>query len=185
MRQLVFLAISAALALAGCSSSDAGGDQPTGPNGASSTGSLPPDVPSGYRPCDDVPKSVLDSEKLLDKTPDDSDAAGGVKWRGCMWVQTDGYAATIQSTNISVDMVRKKSFRDAHEFTISGRQSISTRQVDDHPEAACTVNAEMKGGSLEINLSNPASNRNTGSLNTCDLARTLAEKVVPTIPANA
>ncbi|NKY26476.1 DUF3558 domain-containing protein [Nocardia gamkensis] len=176
--------LGAIVAVAGCSTSD-DDDQPTGQSTPSSAPSLASDVPSGYRPCEDVPKTVLDSEKLLDKTPDNSEATGGVKWRGCMWVQTDGYAATIQTTNINLDMVRKKNFADAREFLITGRPSISTRQVAERFREACTINVEMKGGSLEINLSNPASNRSTGSLDTCELARTLAEKVVPTMPTNA
>jgi hypothetical protein len=179
--QLIVLVISAVVALAGCSSSD-NGDQTTEQRSSTSTPSLAPDVPSGYEPCEDVPKSVLDSEKLLDKTPDNSNATGGVKWRGCMWVQTDGYAATIQTTNITVDMVREKNFADVREFTINGRRSISTRQVTERLEAACTINVHMSGGSLEVNLSNPPSNRNTGSLDTCQLARALTEKVVPTMP---
>ncbi|CAM4278136.1 hypothetical protein NONI108955_18570 [Nocardia ninae] len=101
-----------------------------------------------------------------------------------MWVQPDGYAASIQTTNITVDLVREKKFPDSREFTIGTRHAISTRQVDDHPEAACTVNVEMKGGSLEFNLTNPASNKATGQLNTCDLARGLAEKVAPAMPAS-
>lgn len=183
-KRLILPVLGAIVALTGCSTTD-NDAQPTGQGTASSTPSLASDVPSGYRPCEDVPKTVLDSEKLLDKTPDNSDATGGVKWRGCMWVQTDGYAATIQTTNISVEMVREKNFSDARELLINGRQSILTRQVAERLKEACTINVEMRGGSLEINLSNPASNRNTGSLDTCELARTLAEKVVPTIPPNA
>jgi hypothetical protein len=82
-------------------------------------------------------------------------------------------------------MVRAKNFPDAHEFTINGRRAISTRQVAEHPQAGCTLDVEMKGGSLEFNLSNPPSNRLTGNLDTCELTRGLAEKVVPTMPANA
>ncbi|GAA5073290.1 DUF3558 domain-containing protein [Nocardia iowensis] len=181
--QLAALALGAVFVIAGCGSSTDGDPKPTG-NSPTSTTSVAPDVPSGYDPCTDVPQSVLDSEKLLDKTPDDSNASGGIKWRGCLWVQTDGYGARIQTTNITVDMVRAKNFSDTREFTVNGRRAISTRQSNDHPEAACTVDVEMKGGSLEINLSNPPSRRNTGHLDTCDLTRKLAEKVVPTMPAN-
>ncbi|WP_433726067.1 DUF3558 domain-containing protein [Nocardia sp. CA-129566] len=172
--------------LAGCGSSDQGNARPSGGASGSSgsTASLAADVPAGYDPCKDIPQSVLDSENLRGKDKDDSNASGGIKWRGCGWVQPDGYSPSIRTTNITVDMVRDKKFHDAHEFTISGRQAISARQAHDHPESMCVVNVEMKGGSLEFFLDNPPSNRKTGKLDTCELARTLAEKVVPTMPAN-
>ncbi|WP_194837441.1 DUF3558 domain-containing protein [Nocardia sp. XZ_19_369] len=178
------LVLGAVLMLAGCGPSAGGGDMQTG------SGSTPPnakpglaaDVPGGYDPCTATPQSVLDSENLRGKNKDDSNASGGVKWRGCAWIQTDGYAASIQTTNLTVDMVRDKNFREARESTISGRRAIQSRQVDDHPDAACTLNVEMKGGSLEFNLSNPPSRKTTGSIDTCQLTRALAEKVVPTMP---
>lgn len=182
--QLMVLTASLTCALTACGSSNGGTGQPTD-NRASATPTVPADVPSGYRPCEDIPQAVLSSEKLLDKTPDDSNASGGIKWRGCLWAQTDGYATSIRTTNITVDMVSAKGFSDTRDFTIDGRRAVSTRQSDAHPKAECTLNVEMKGGSLEFGLTNPASNRNTGHLDTCDLARTLAEKVVPTIPDTA
>jgi len=80
-------------------------------------------------------------------------------------------------------MVRSRDLSDMREFAIDGRSAISTRQVDAHPEAACTLNVEMHGGSLEFNLSNPSSSKKTGHLDTCELTRALAEQVVPAIPA--
>ncbi|WP_378738808.1 DUF3558 domain-containing protein [Nocardia brasiliensis] len=182
--RLATLALGAVFVIAGCGSSTDGDPTPTG-NSATSKTSVAPDVPSGYDPCKDIPQSVLDSEKLLDKTPDDSNASGGIKWRGCLWVQTDGYAGSIRTTNITVDMVREKKLPDARELSIGGRRAISTRQVEDHPQAVCTINVEMKGGSLEFGLTNPTTSKRTGQLDTCDLARNLAEKVVPTLPATS
>ncbi|MEV6557889.1 DUF3558 domain-containing protein [Nocardia sp. NPDC051756] len=180
--QMATLALGAVFVVAGCGPSNDGG-KPTGSSTTSKT-SVAPDVPAGFDPCKDIPQSVLDSEKLLDKTPDDSNASGGIKWRGCLWAQTDGYAASIQTTNITTDMARAKNFLDTREFTINGRRAISYRQSTDHPQAACTVDVEMKGGSLEFNLSNPPSRRITGQLDTCELTQKLAEKVVTTMPAN-
>lgn len=181
-RRLAILAVGAALVLTGCGPADDDAS-PTPASSASPT--IPPDVPTGYDPCTDIPQSVLDSENLRSKDKQDSNASGGIKWRGCGWLQTDGYAPVITTTNITVDMVRDKRFPDTREYAINGRRAISTRQVEEHPDAVCTINVEMKGGSLEIFLSNPPSRKNTGSLDTCALARTLAEKVVPTIPATA
>ncbi|MEU5758767.1 DUF3558 domain-containing protein [Nocardia sp. NPDC047648] len=182
-RRLAILFAGAALALTGCDSSTDGDLTPTAGSSASKT--LAPDVPTGYDPCTDIPQPVLDSENLRSKDKQDSNASGGVKWRGCAWIQTDGYAPVITTTNITVDMVRDKKFADTHEYTINGRRAISTRQVEEHPEGVCTINVEMKGGSLEFFLSNPPSRKNTGALDTCTLARTLAEKVVPTMPVTA
>ncbi|MGY1863528.1 MULTISPECIES: DUF3558 domain-containing protein [Nocardia] len=179
-RRLTILAVGAALVLTGCSPAD----NDAAPTGATSAEpSIAPDVPTGYDPCTDIPQSVLDSENLRSKDKEDSNASGGVKWRGCMWAQPDGYLPIIRTTNLTVDMVRDKNFTDAHEYTINGRRAISTRQVEEHPGAVCVVNVEMKGGSLEFFLSNQPSNRRTGQLDTCALARTLAEKVVSTMPA--
>ncbi|MEU2121031.1 DUF3558 domain-containing protein [Nocardia niwae] len=179
-RRLIVLAVGTALVLTGCGPAD---DDAAPSGGPSVSSTLAPDVPTGYDPCTDIPKSVLDSENLRSKDKQDSNASGGIKWRGCGWVQTDGYAPVISTTNITVDMVRDKKFADTHEFVINGRHAISTRQVEEHPAAVCTINVEMKGGSLEIFLSNPPSNRKTGQLDTCALAKTLAEKVVPTMPS--
>ncbi|MEG8177101.1 DUF3558 domain-containing protein [Nocardia terpenica] len=172
----------AALLGSGCSSST-GGPQPSGNSGGASSTSIAVDVPKGYDPCEDVPQSVLDSEGLHSKLPEHSSADGGIKWQGCGWVKSDGYSASIRTTNLTVDMVRDKHFADTQEYAIAGRRAISTRQVEEHPDAVCTIDVEMKGGSLEFFLSNPPSNRITGSTDTCQLARTLAEKVVPTMPA--
>ncbi|MEV4126702.1 DUF3558 domain-containing protein [Nocardia sp. NPDC049707] len=185
--RLAAIGVGAAVVLAGCGSSDKGNAQPSGGASGSSgsTVGLAADVPAGYDPCNDVPQAVLDSEKLRHKEKEDSNASGGIKWRGCIWAQTDGYGARIQTTNITVDAVREKNLPDAHEFTINSRRAISTRQVDEHPQWACTLDVEMKGGSLEFNLSNPPSRKNTGQLDSCELTRALAEKVVPTMPGNA
>lgn len=179
-RRLTILAVGTALVLAGCGPAD----DDAAPTGTSSAvPSFAPDAPTGYDPCTDIPQSVLDSENLRSKDKKDANASGGVKWRGCMWAQPDGYVPTIRTTNLTVNMVRDKKFADTREYAIGGRRAISTRQVEEHLSAVCTINVEMKGGSLEFFLSNPPSNRKTGQLDTCALAKTLAEKVVPTMPA--
>ncbi|MGW4717476.1 DUF3558 domain-containing protein [Nocardia sp. NPDC004260] len=179
-RRLTILAVGITLILTGC---DSTADDAAPTRATSTSPTIASDVPTGYDPCSDVPQSVLDSESLRHRTNEDHNASGGIKWRGCGWVQPDGYAPAITTTNITVDMVRDKKFADTHEYTINGRRAISTRQVEEHPDAVCTINVEMKGGSLEFFLSNPPSNRKTGQLDTCALAKTLAEKVVPTMPA--
>lgn len=167
----------ASLAVA-CQASDDGG----GGTGAATSVQIATDVPSGYDACSDVPQEVLDSENLKMPIPQNSTVSGGIKWRGCTWVQSDGYAATIQTTNITVEMVLEKGFPDTRRMEIAGRSAVSSRRVDDHPGAACALNIDMAGGSLEINLSNPPSRKKTGHLDTCELTVELAEKIVPTLP---
>ncbi|MBH0775853.1 DUF3558 domain-containing protein [Nocardia bovistercoris] len=176
----VLLVIGAVLVLAGCdtSSDTVATSTPAKP-------SVAPDVPSGFDPCTDIPQSVLASEKLLDKTKDDSNASGGIKWRGCLWAKTDGYAVSIRTTNITIEMVKAKHFPETNEYIIGGRQAVTSRQSERQSELACNLDVKMQGGSLEFLLTNSPSNRLTGSRDSCDLVRELAEKVVPSIPANA
>lgn len=175
-RLLVALVSGAVLALTGCESSTEGTSAPVAP-------SMAPDVPAGFNPCTDVPKSVLDAEGLKMPTPDDTELSGGAKWRGCIWASADGYAVGIQTTNLTLDMVRDKAFPETEEFTLGSRQALSTRRSEGNPEESCYVNVEMAGGSLQFRLTNPASAPDTGHLDSCDLARELAGEVEPSIPA--
>ena len=177
-RLLIALVSGAVLALTACESSTTEGEA------VESTASMAPDAPTSYDPCTNVPQSVLDSEGLRMKKDDDF-SAGEVKWEGCMWGQPDGYAASIQTTNLTLQMVRDKGYPGTVEFTIDGRKAIASQQQETDTDASCNVNVEMDGGSLEFGLTNPPYVEKTGHLDTCTLARTLAEKVVPTIPAGA
>ncbi|MGI5216991.1 DUF3558 domain-containing protein [Nocardia sp. CA-290969] len=176
-KRKAFIALvgGAVLALTGCESAPEG-------EAAESTPAMAPDAPTSYDPCTDIPQGVLDSENLRNKNDDDF-SGGGVKWEGCGWVQPDGYAVGIQTTNLTLQMVRDKGYPGTVEFTISGRKAITSQRQETHTDASCNLNVEINGGSVEFGLSNPPSNRNTGHLDTCALARGLAEKVVPTIPA--
>lgn len=175
---LVALFCGAVLALVGCESS-------TEETAAPATPSMAPDVPAGFNPCTDVPQSVLDSEGLRMPTPNDTDLSSGAKWRGCLWANPNGYAVSIQTTNLTLDMVREKNFPETTEFAIGERQALSTRRQGDSPEASCYVNVDLHGGSLEFGLTNPSSASETGHMDTCELGRALAEKVTPSIPADA
>ncbi|NEW55719.1 DUF3558 domain-containing protein, partial [Nocardia cyriacigeorgica] len=168
--------------------------EPMGSAGVSSAGStsttegsIPENAPTGFDPCTDIPQDVLDSEGLHNRSNSDAEGAKGIEWRGCRWVVSDGYGASIRTTNITVDMVGESSGRVVREeYTIAGRDVVASHTDDEKdPRSVCTLQVAMTGGSLEFLLSNPASNRKTGHIDTCQLARTLAEKVVPLIPANA
>jgi hypothetical protein len=178
-RRLISLVCAAAFVLAGCDSLREGAAAP----GTPGRPTLAPEVPAGFDPCKDIPQEVLDSEGLQNKIPDSSDLSSGLKRRGCMWVQLDGYAASIVTTNATLDIIRGQNFPEATEFVIGERRALSTRQQEEAADESCYVNVAMKDGSLEFGLTNSTSNRNTGHVDTCDLARSLAEKVVPAVPS--
>ncbi|MBF4999776.1 DUF3558 domain-containing protein [Nocardia sp. BSTN01] len=179
-------ALGGVLVLGGCGSSNGGSAEPAGQSTNSAEPSLAANAPSGYDPCSDIPQSVLDSEQLVHKEVQNDTASGGVQWRGCTWVQAggDGYSVAIRTTNLTVEAVRGKNFPEAQELTIGSRSAISTRQFDGpHIKEACTLNVEIKGGTLEFNVNNPAS-RSTGNMDSCQIAKTLGEKVIPTLPSS-
>jgi hypothetical protein len=180
-------AIGVLILVTGCGTSD--GEGSTGTSAASGQATAA-EVPAGFDTCKDIPKSVLDSEGLHKASSNnnaDYDGAGGTKWRGCSWVVSNGYAAGITTTNLTVDKVRantKLTVRD--EYTIDGRAALATSRADHKdPRSVCTLNVAMQGGSIEFSLNNPESNKLHGHLDTCVLAKGLAEKVVPLIPADA
>ncbi|WP_225727130.1 MULTISPECIES: DUF3558 domain-containing protein [unclassified Nocardia] len=175
--------------LAGCGSSKDGTPEPTSGSDKSTSSAKPaPDVPAGYNACKDVPQSILDSEQLTNEGPEDSNAPqGGIIWRGCMYLHHGGYASSIQTTNATVDAVRDQKYPETTEFTIGSRRAISTRRfVGPHIKDSCTVDVEMKGGSLEVDVNNPPDQSSvTKDLDACDIAKSLAQKIAPTLPAGA
>lgn len=176
----VLAATTAAVVLTGCSFSNESASS------KDSTTTTRVQVPTGFDPCNDIPQSVLDSEGLQGKQPDDFQAdAGKILWRGCVWADGDGYAVSIRTTNITVAKTRDQHFPGTQEFTINGRSAISSQQQEYLPDEDCTVNVEMKGGTLEFDLTNPASAPKTGKIPTCQLAWRLARKVVPSMSSGA
>lgn len=107
---------------------------------------------------------------------------GDIAWSGCGWVMSDGYAASVSATNLTLEMVREKAVPGARETAVHGRAVIIAKQGG---PTSCTLNAELMGGSLEFLVDNPPSNRLTGDQNPCDIATRLAEKVLPLIKPGA
>ncbi len=181
-RTAVAAAVAAlAVLTAGCSSEGNG----TSPETTSATPSFAADAPTGYDPCTDVPAEIMAAERQESTGRADADAPNGVKWRGCGWVMNtgSGYATSIRTTNLTLSMVRDRNFPETQEFAIGSRQAISTRREND--DTGCWVNVEMKGGTLEFLIDNPKSNKDTGHIDSCQIAKDLAVKVVPSMPASA
>ncbi|WP_225727449.1 MULTISPECIES: DUF3558 domain-containing protein [unclassified Nocardia] len=183
---LTVFAVGVVCVLAGCGSSTGGTAEPSSSTKTPSSTGPATDVPTGFDGCN-LPQSFLDSEKLENRGPDESDLGGGLKLRGCRYLRTDdGYGGYIRTTNLTVDMVRAKQFPETKELTVDGRRAISSRQfLGPNIKDSCTVDVEMKGGSLDINVNNPPSRKDTGKLDSCDIAKSLADKIAPMIPAGA
>ncbi|WP_084531828.1 DUF3558 domain-containing protein [Nocardia miyunensis] len=176
------LGIGAVLLVASCNSGGSGSDAS---KSASATPTVAADVPA-FDPCKDIPQSVLDKEKLINPDADKQDGDGGIKWRGCGFIQENGYSATIDSTNITLSMVRTNhDFNVIEELTVGGRAALTSHVADQDPRADCAVNVEMKGGTLEISIDNPPSAPLTGTQNSCDIAKRLAGEIVTNLPAGS
>ncbi|MFD3508812.1 DUF3558 domain-containing protein [Nocardia sp. NPDC058666] len=179
--------VGAALIISGCGP-DSPPEQPTNTSPTFAAG-----VPTGFDPCTQIPAEVFESENLRpDRNPvSNLDAPNGVKWRGCGWGNKKGrgYGTKVRTTNLTLEMIRARNFTDAEEFVVGGRQAIVSRQQDANtsvPDGVCTTNVEMQGGSLDIFIHNPpATSPDTGHIPACTIARSLAQKIAPSIPAGA
>ncbi|MFJ1460814.1 DUF3558 domain-containing protein [Nocardia sp. N2S4-5] len=169
--------------LTGCNSG--GGESVSGSNSTSATPTVAADVPAGFDACTGLPQALLQAEQLKNKGVDNHDGGGGTKWRGCIWIQSDGYGATIDSTNITLPAVRaNREFTVSEEMTIGGRPALTSFVGQQDPHTACTINVEIKGGSVEIAIDNPSSRRKSGSQHACDIAKRLADGIAPAIPSS-
>ncbi|WP_446225568.1 DUF3558 domain-containing protein [Nocardia sp. IBHARD005] len=185
----VIAVVGAVLAISAC------GPDPSSEQSARTSPTFAAEVPTGFDPCTQVPDEVIRSENLRPNRPNPEsklDAPNGVKWRGCGWgyEKGRGYGTNIRTTNLTLEMIRARNFTDAEEFVTGGRQAIVSRQQDTNTSgpdgSSCTANVEMKGGSLDIFIHNPPeTSPATGHIPACTIARTLAEKIAPSIPAGA
>jgi hypothetical protein len=174
-------AVSGVLLVAGCNS---GGGSSKSSAAASPTSTLAADVPAGYDPCTDIPQSVLDQLQWTMKITRKNSAADGTVWRGCGWSKVPEYAVTVYMTNATIETVRSKHLLDPAEFTVDGRNAILTIQDPDHPSTQCTVDVSVKGGSLEIFLSNSDASDPAGSTDSvCTQARDVAKQITSTLPS--
>ncbi|MEV0687194.1 DUF3558 domain-containing protein [Nocardia sp. NPDC050378] len=169
-----------------CACDSAPSSDPT-PTNASPT--FAAEVPTGFDPCHDIPAAVFESENLRpDRNPvSNLDAPGGIKWRGCGWgyKNGNGYGTDIRNTNLTVEMIRAKNFTGAEEFVASGRQVIVAHH-DASSDYMCNANIALNGGSLDIFVHNPPeTSPATGHIPSCTIARTLVEKIMPSVPADA
>ncbi|MFB7877551.1 DUF3558 domain-containing protein [Nocardia sp. NPDC056064] len=179
--------IGAALMVAACGPSE---DRPAPAN---TSPTYAAEVPTGFDPCTQIPDEVIKSENLVSTGESNLGSPGGVYWRGCGWVYKngDGYGVDITTTNLTVEMVRARNFADAEEFVVAGgRPAIVSRQDGSDPakpdlDTSCVADIQITGGSVGIFVSNSKKAPATGHIPACTIARTLAEKIAPAIPAGA
>ncbi|MGF6887250.1 hypothetical protein ABIA39_004385 [Nocardia sp. GAS34] len=172
--------------LAGCGPS--GGGTAASSSAAPSTSAVAQTVPTAINGCD-LPQSFITAEHL-DSNPDKSDTqSGNAIWRGCVWstYDGDGYGLDVSTTNLTIPMLQANAkYKVAEQLTIGGRQAITYHLASDIDlRAACLIHVEMKGGGLEFSITNPASHKATGTQDSCEIAKKLAEDIVPSIPASA
>ncbi|MER7453846.1 DUF3558 domain-containing protein [Nocardia beijingensis] len=107
---------------------------------------------------------------------------GGVSWKGCRYVARAGYGLTVQTTNATLEQVKAK-FPSATSITVGNRNALRYEARPDVP-GGCTVNVEMRAGSLYILVDDP-SGKHPRKLSPCDNATDIATAVAPLLPAGS
>ncbi len=175
--------------LAGCGGSGGGGGATTaGAPTVSATPSIAPNAPTSFNGCQ-LPQSFIDAEHINPPGEENNNQSGNVVWRGCTWAtyDGDGYGVDISTTNLTIPMVEANTkFEVAEHLTIDGRQAVTYRPAGQKdPRTHCLLHAELKGGGLEFSVDDPASNKVTGTWDSCEIAKKLARDLIPSIPASA
>ncbi len=182
-------AVGVTAVLGGCGNGGGGGGtSAAGTPTVSAAPTVSQTVPTAINGCQ-LPQSFITAEHL-DPNPDKTDTqSGNAVWHGCVWSthEGDGYSVDVSTTNLTIPMVQANAkFKVAEQLTIDGRQAITYHNVAEKDlRAACLLHVEMKGGGLEFSIDNPASNKVTGTMDSCEISKRLAGELVPTIPASA
>lgn len=133
---------------------------------------------------------MIDAEQLKKGSEDNNWNSPGTarKWLGCSWIQSDGFAAGVAVTTITGQQIRESPSSQwviGTQSTIAGRAAITYWMPARNPAENCNINVEMKGGGMEISITNPPSRRKSKDRNACDIATSMAEKLAPTIAAGS
>ncbi|MEU2105826.1 DUF3558 domain-containing protein [Nocardia sp. NPDC019255] len=109
-------------------------------------------------------------------------STGSISWKGCRYVARAGFGLTIQTTNGTLEQVKAK-FPSATSTTVGSRNALRYEARPDVP-GGCTVNVEMRAGSLYILVDDP-SGKHPRKLPPCDNATDIATAVAPLLPAGS
>ncbi len=184
--------IGAAGLLAGCGPGG-GGAAATAVSSVAATPTLASKAPTSIDGCH-LAQSYIEAEHLdpqdasspADRTDTQS---GDAVWSGCQWTSYDGdgFGVDISTTNLTIPKVEANTnFTIAEHLTIDGRQAITYHHTGDADlRANCLLHVEIKGGGLEFSVTNPAERKATGTQDSCEIAKSLAGGLVPTLPPSA
>jgi hypothetical protein len=105
-----------------------------------------------------------------------------MRWKGCLYVAQTAYTFRVQTTNVTLAQVHEK-FPAAVDLTVADRKALRYEARPDVP-GGCTVNVEMKAGSLYILVDDPRG-IHLHKLSPCASATKIAKSVVPLLPAGS
>ncbi|GAB2632176.1 DUF3558 domain-containing protein [Nocardia goodfellowii] len=182
---------AAALALLAACGNDNGATPATSSTSAQSTSSAKttaastsaPGTTSAFDPCTALTADFLAEHQWDARKPEPRQTnAGASTAKGCVYLARARYTFGVETTTTTLPQVREK-FPTAADLTIGGRKALRYEARPDVP-GGCTVNLEMKSGSLSILVDDPRGTHPRG-LSPCDNAEEIAEAVAPLLPAGS
>ncbi|MFI6772690.1 DUF3558 domain-containing protein [Nocardia sp. NPDC050412] len=179
-RRLTGPALSAAaLALLTACTSDKGSPTPQSITSTSAPGSSDTTA-TAFDPCTALTPQFLAQHQWDARAPEHKQTTtGAFTWTGCAYLARARYSFGVQTTNGTLAEAREK-FPTATELTIHGRKALRYEARPDVP-GGCTVNIDMKSGSLYILVDDPRG-LHPRKLTPCDNVTEIAEAVVPQLP---
>ncbi|MFQ6392760.1 DUF3558 domain-containing protein [Nocardia sp. KC 131] len=138
---------------------------------------------ASFDPCTALTPSFLASHQWDARPPATrQESTGDVRWKGCLFVAQSAYTFRVETTNGILAQVREK-FPAATALTVGGRKALRYEARPDVP-GGCTVNVEMRSGSLYILVDDPRG-LHPRRLSPCASATEIAEAVSPLLPAGS
>ncbi|WP_040691823.1 DUF3558 domain-containing protein [Nocardia vinacea] len=172
----------AVLALVTACTSDKGSATPESTTPAASTSAVGSTsaTATAFDPCTALTPQFLAQRQWDARAPEHKQTTtGAFTWKGCAYLAQARYTFGVQTTNGTLAQVREK-FPAATELTIDGRKALRYEARPDVP-GGCTVNIDMKSGSLYILVDDPRG-LHPRKLSPCDNVTEIAEAVVPLLP---
>lgn len=155
----------------------------TGAAGSSSHASPQTNPHSAFDPCTALTSQFLAERRWDSKPPEPKqDGQGGFTWKGCRYVARAGYGFVIETTNGTLEQIRSK-YPTAVDIPAGDRKAVRYEARPDVP-GGCTINVEMRSGSLYILTNVPQTSANK-HLVACDIATDIATAVAPLLPAGS
>ncbi|WP_280394293.1 DUF3558 domain-containing protein [Nocardia brasiliensis] len=138
-----------------------------------------------FDPCRALTPQILAMHGWDAQPPDPRQpTVGAVTWKGCRYVARAGYGLVIETTNGTLAQVRQ-TFPRAVDISVGDRRALRYEARPDVP-GGCTINVEMRSGSLYILADVPQTPTNIArGLEACASATDIAEKVVPLLPVGS